>query len=324
VNESSAQEFVDDVVGRVLRGGQRVAVLGATPLAVRLVSALRSAGLGHRVVGIFDDDLSDRSETNGVSALKDMEFELLAVAGDRDKERLLDAFRQADARLPDVVIVGDAHFAFEDAALDEILAGQVVPSLANGYANSLIHLSQCLRFAATHSLRGDIAEFGTFKGGTTAVLALLAQRLGLPAIVYGFDTFNGFPPRRSVLDLYSHPGCVFTNLAAVRRNTEPLGNVKIIAGDIVETHAQLRSTPLILTFFDTDNYTPARAALPMCVEQTVVGGSIVFDHYTSIERFRYTLGERVAAKEVLADAGFLHLHGTGVFTRVFTRLPERM
>ncbi len=84
----------------------------------------------------------------------------------------------------------------------------------------------------------------------------------------------------------------------------------------METRERITGVPLLLSFFDTDNYSPARAALELCITQTVVGGSIVFDHFTSLDRFRYTIGERMAAHEKLANSDFFHLHGTGVFTRV--------
>jgi hypothetical protein len=42
---------------------------------------------------------------------------------------------------------------------------------------------------------------------------------------------------------------------------------------------------------------------------------MVFDHATGIDRFRYTLGERLAARLLLGDARYFHLHGTGVFDR---------
>ena len=38
--------------------------------------------------------------------------------------------------------------------------------------------------------------------------------------------------------------------------------------------------PIALAFVDTDNYTSAAAALEYVVPQTLVGGVIVFDHYT--------------------------------------------
>jgi hypothetical protein len=41
----------------------------------------------------------------------------------------------------------------------------------------------------------------------------------------------------------------------------------------------------------------------------------VFDHFTGVDRFLYTLGERLAAKRLLDDSRFFNLHGTGVFFR---------
>ena len=42
----------------------------------------------------------------------------------------------------------------------------------------------------------------------------------------------------------------------------------------------------------------------------------VLDHYTGVDRFVRTIGERMAAQELLADdPRFFNLHGTGVFIR---------
>ncbi len=190
----------------------------------------------------------------------------------------------------------------------------LVPSLANGYPNSLVHLYQCLANAARLGLTGAVAELGMFKGGTTMFLSRVIERLGASWPVIGFDTFGGFPPRRSPLDMYDHPGCVFTDQAAVRRYLDGR-DIEIIAGDIAETCRRLEGEDLVLTFIDTDNYTPASAALEIARERTVPGGAIVFDHFTGTDRFRYTLGERIAGRVLLGDPRWLHLHGTGVFYR---------
>ena len=91
--------------------------------------------------------------------------------------------------------------------------------------------------------------------------------------------------------MYEHPDCVFTDLAAVQRYLDGR-NIEIIAGDIACTCRRLHEEDLVLTFIDTDNYTPAQAAIEVARERTVPGGAIVFDHFTGNGRFRYTLGER--------------------------------
>ena len=114
--------------------------------------------------------------------------------------------------------------------------------------------------------------------------------------------------------MYDHEGCVFTDVSFVRRYLAGR-DVEIVAGDIVHTVRRLENEALVLSFFDTDNYTPARAALDVVRDRTLVGGAIVFDHFTGVDRFRYTLGERMAARVLLGDKRYFHLHGTGVFLR---------
>jgi hypothetical protein len=114
--------------------------------------------------------------------------------------------------------------------------------------------------------------------------------------------------------MYDHPDCVFTDLPAVQRYLSSR-NIEIIAGDIVDTASRLIGEDVVLTFVDTDNYSSARAAIQIVQERTVVGGAIVFDHFTGVDRFRYTIGERIAGLPLLDDPRFLHLHGTGVFYR---------
>ena len=119
--------------------------------------------------------------------------------------------------------------------------------------------------------------------------------------------------------MYDHPRCAFTGLAAVRRYLDQR-NVEIVAGDITETCRRLEGEDLVLLFapravIDTGNYTPASAALKVVRERTTPGGAIVFDHFTGTERFRYTLGERIAGRALLDDPRWLYLHGTGVFYR---------
>jgi O-methyltransferase len=315
------EDFLGDALAAILvRGRRHALVLGACAPATRLLADLDARGLDGVIRGIVDVDPAKRGlqlgrwKVAGPEEVVDSEFDLLLVAEDERKEQLLRAFASASASLPDVVLNGSAHFRFADERFEELLRGLLVKSTATGSPNTLVHLYQCLEFAAARGLEGYIVEFGMFRGGTTVLLAKMARKLGLHAQVIGFDTFAGFPPRRSLLDMYADSVCEFRDLEEVRRYCEPFG-VEIVVGDISETYRRLDGLPLLLSFFDTDNYTPAHAALPLCREQTISGGAIVFDHYSSLHEFRYTLGERMAAQDALADAGFFNLHNTGVFLK---------
>jgi hypothetical protein len=241
--------------------------------------------------------------------------EVLVVASDERKEELLEGALPYLAGAPKVLVAGYAQFAFRDPLLDGVLAETPIESLANGYPDVLVHIYQCLRNAARLGLRGVVAEFGMFKGGTTMIMARIIERLGTGWPVIGFDTFQGFPPRASALDMYEDPGCRFDDVELVRSYLARW-KVEIVPGDIVETAARLRDEDVVLTFIDTDNFTAAKAAIAVVQERIVPGGAIVFDHLAGLDRFRYTLGERMAAKELWDDARYLNLHGTGVFQRL--------
>lgn len=313
--------FTQSLVQRTLErvtalDSQEIALVGFTTATLAVDRALREGGLEDRILGIYDPAASG---CRALTDLRDRAHDLVVIGHDTNKATILSAYRSAAGERcspPAVVLAGTAHLDYHDPVFELLNAPALVPSYATGSPHTRQHLFQCLQAAAAHDLRGAIVEFGAFKGGTTAWLARVAKHLGLPdSPVIGFDSWAGFPPRRSVLDLYAHPRCVFTDLDAVRAYTEPLG-VQLVAGDITDTYRQLDGRPLLLCFFDTDNYSPARAALQLCAEQLVVGGSIVFDHVATTPDYVDTLGERMAAYEVLPPLGFLHLHGTGVFTKI--------
>jgi hypothetical protein len=312
-------KLLEDTQHELLAGAGPAGVLGLTPVTLRLLASLAPAGLDRAVEAVYTLAAPDACPplivpVRPFDALREAQCGVLVVAADVEKEDLLCAALPFIAGTPKVIVAGYGHLGFRDAVFEEEQAQLLVPSLANGYPNSLVHLYQCLANAARLGMCGVVAEFGMFKGGTTMFLSKVIERLGASWPVIGFDTFGGFPARRSALDMYDHPGCVFTDLAAVRRYLDGR-DIEIVSGDIAATCGRLEREDLVLTFIDTDNYTPARAAIDMVRERTVPGGAIVFDHFTGTSRFRYTLGERIAGRVLLDDRRYFHLHGTGVFYR---------
>lgn len=294
----------------------KIGLLGATPVALQLLEGLIAIQCLSFVTGIY------ASNESSIGSVPIKRFDklrmdrptLVVVASDESKEQLLfEAVPHLDPRTK-ILIAGFAHFEFSDKTFDDEVGKALIPSLANGYPNSLIHIYQCLRNASRLGLQGVVAEFGMFKGGTTMLISRFIERIGANWKVYGFDSFSGFPPPRSPLDMYSHPDCVFLDELLVRRMFEER-NVEIISGDIVHTVDQIKSQPIVLAFVDTDNFSPASAVLDVIQEQVVPGGAIVFDHFTGRNRFLYTLGERIAAKRLLDDCRYFNLHDTGVFLR---------
>lgn len=293
--------------------GARVAIVGWSAAAIELagdpVFALGAASLvGHYA---FEAGGSVLLLPELASARPD----IVVIAEDRGKEPLLEAVAQLVPAVTSIVIGGFGHFAFQDELYDRVRRDALIPSFANGYPNCLVHIYQCLRSAQMRGLTGVVAEFGMFKGGTTMLMSRFIEELGANWKVIGFDTFDGFPPKRSPMDMYAHPDCVFLDVDILRAMFGGR-NVEIVGGDVVETCSRLLDERLVLSFVDTDNFTSASAILAVVADRTQVGGAIVFDHWTGLDRHLDTIGERMAAKTLDADPRYFNLHGTGVFLRL--------
>ncbi len=314
------EKLLDDVLDESLAGLQSLAVVGRAAEVRQFTAAVRGQLGFSGKLELFGTDLDQAylgSEVRPRHELAEMQSGVVAIVEDEDKESVLALVLQhvdADA-IPKVLLAGYGHFEFRDPKFRTIKDSLLVPSIANGYANCLVHIFQCLERAAACGLDGYVAEFGVFKGGTTRFIAETIAALGRSWPVLGFDTFEGFPPRRSILDMYDHEGAEYSRFALVQQYLSDV-NVELVRGDIVDTATILRGRPMVLTFVDTDNYSAARAAIEAVIDNTAIGGAVILDHFTGERRFRYTLGERMAATELLcADPRYFNLHGTGVFLR---------
>jgi O-methyltransferase len=295
----------------------KIAIIGFTASTLKLLEALRGMQLLECISGIYISNGRDYPQSIPIKPMASLRADcpnLVVVASDKEKESLLTEAAPYLNPQTRILIAGFSHLQFSDPEFEDEVQKAVLPSLANGYPNSLIHIYQCLKNAARLRLQGVVAEFGMFKGGTTMLISQFIERLGMPWKVYGFDSFSGFPARRSPLDMYAHPDCVFLDEPMIRRMFQGR-NVQIIAGDIVQTIGQIRDEPIVLAFVDTDNFSPAAAVIDVIQDRVVPGGAIVFDHFAGRNRFLYTLGERIAAKRLLSDPRYFNLHDTGVFLR---------
>ena len=322
MNSELCADLQQQIINAITNGKKSFVFWGVNENCITLLSNLSKLGiLESYIAGIIDSDPQKQGkriynyEILPPPKANDLDIDVLVITSDAEKEETLKQFAEVDSRIPVVILSGTAHFEFHDPGFDEIKASCLVKSYANGYENSLIHIYQSIKYLAANNIKGNVAEFGIFKGGTIGFIAKTLEPFGYSDCqIYGFDIFEGFPGRKTIFDLYSNPKCEFRDYAAVedycRRH-----EIIVVKGDICETYKILQDVPLMLTFFDTDNYSPAHAALETCFRQTVKGGVLHFDHYVSQPQFLYTIGERMAAKGVLGSKNVFHLHGTGTFIK---------
>jgi O-methyltransferase len=260
IKKTDYDQLIDDLKSALANNvNSKFAIVGHTPLAYDVIGFFRSVGAENRVLGIYCEEFDRKSATvlhRSITQLGPDAPDVIVIASDSEKERLLELAARHVLPGARVVLVGYAHFEFRDKVFDEVVRSVAIPSLANGYPNSLIHLYQCLQNAARLGVNGIVVEFGIFKGGTTLLLSRFVERLGQSWPVVGFDTFAGFPPKRSVLDMYEHPDCVFREESLVRQYLAGR-NIEIVSGDVVTTVEQLRNAEIVVAFVDTDNFTPA-------------------------------------------------------------------
>lgn len=319
------EEFLTSIWNRTLeaiaQGAKSILIWGFTPESLGFVRRMNDHGVGLLVSGIVDP----RTDVQGIQVgnvrvsspelIPSLSVDTLVIAINQGKELALTEFSRLDRRTPRVVMAGNRHLEFNDPIFQEILSTCMVSSRAAGYQGMLSHIYQSIVYIASRGLKGSFVEFGVYKAGTTVFMAKTLQRLSIDAKIYAFDTFSGFPPQRSFLDLYSNQDDQFSDFDAVSEYCSGYP-IELIRGDIAESYRQIEGIPLAFSFFDTDNYSPTRMALEMCYEQTVPGGILAFDHFYCDERWLYTLGERIAVSEVLTGKGVFNLHGTGIFIKL--------
>ena len=314
-------QLLSSTISAISSGCKHIVFWGFNENCARVLSGLRVRGWDSLVTGIVDHRpfavgcRIGKAEVRSARDVSSLPLDCLVITLDREKADALLAFSRIDKRLPRVVMAGVEHLDFMDAAYERIRESLLVNSRAAGYPLMSTHLFQAIKYVAGRGLVGDVAEFGVYKGGTAVFLARMIQHFGLGSRVLAFDTFYGFPTRSNFLDLYEDPHDAFCEYDEVSRYCAG-HRIQLIRGDIRDTYKILDGTPLVLSFFDTDNYSPALAALPTVFEQTVHGGVIAFDHYHCEERWAYTIGEWIAADQFFRDRNVFHLQGTGVFVKV--------
>ena len=314
-------EFVDELWNHIEKiKNLQILFWGEVDISRELINRMNASNNGNQICGIVDFGNKNEKQVKDeliidIKKIQEISFDIIVITSDKEKETILRKFSEIDARKPQIVMAGTGHLDFGDKLYYETLKTSAILPRAFGYPNMLIHLYQSLLYIKKNNLKGNVAEFGVYKGGTAVFLARIMQSIEMKSRIFAFDTFHGFPKTRSVLDMYNDSHDEFFDYEKVTQYCKPF-DIELIKGDINETYHRIKDTKLVLSFFDTDNYSPARNALELCYKQTVKGGVLAFDHYYCDKRWIYTLGERIAAEDFLADKNVINFYGTGIFIKM--------
>ena len=130
---------------------------------------------------------------------------------------------------------------------------------------------------------GDIAEFGSYKGGNSIFLALLNKSINPNRKIFALDTFEGMP-ETSELDLHKKGDFSDSNLDELLKIKKDykLDNLIILKGLFNDTSTELlnQTNGISLSYIDCDIYQSCKDAYEISCNKLIDGGYIVFDDAT--------------------------------------------
>lgn len=163
---------------------------------------------------------------------------------------------------------------------------------------------------------GIIIEIGTWRGGSSMLIAHRLINLKMNNIFYAFDTFEGVVKSTNKDDYYNdteHSDCNYDDVKKQIQN-QNLNNLKLIKGifpDSLPSYGELHDQKFLFAHIDVDTYKSAKDILEFLWEKMTKSGIIIFDDYG----FHQTNGIRECLDEFVSMKNdcYSHYLTTGQF-----------
>jgi len=154
----------------------------------------------------------------------------------------------------------------------------------------------------TENFSGDVLELGTYKGGTTVMLARFLKKIGSKRKIFSCDAFIGLPTddkfSRTKNAKGKYSDC---DPDSVLRKFQKFGvddKIILIEGLFEKTlYDKLAEQKFSLVFVDCDLYDTTKFCLDFVFPRLSEGGIIMFDDYDRAFKENPTWGETRAADE---------------------------
>ncbi len=176
----------------------------------------------------------------------------------------------------------------------------------------------CFEYLHGSKIRGDVLEFGTFRGFSAYLMAQLIKELQYETHLYLFDSFEGLPEASSPVDKNSYE--IAMNKRWKKGNMFPGGKIEvliekaltkiiprekltIVKGFYEDTlDASIPKTKAALINVDCDLYCSAKIVLEKILEKDILqdGCLLLLDDY-NCNRANPNMGERRALRETLGS-----------------------
>jgi len=146
---------------------------------------------------------------------------------------------------------------------------------------------------ATAKVPGDIAEVGTYRGGSARLMAEASEG---KKEIYTFDTFEGLPPLVDFDAKRFSEGQYATPEDAVRDYLKPYPSVHIYKGFFPETAGPITDKRFSFVHLDVDIYQSTLDGLKFFYPRLNTGGMLVSHDYSNAEGVRRSFTEYFADK----------------------------
>ena len=147
-----------------------------------------------------------------------------------------------------------------------------------------MNLFLLIKFCLDGIPRGNIVEFGAYKGGNAIFMAHVANRVRPGTQVYALDTFRGMPTTDKAVDAHAAGDFGDVDLEALRAFVAEhrIENLHLVQGRFEDTARDViaHSAPFALAHIDCDIRSAVAYAYDVVRPAMVPGGYVVFDDAT--------------------------------------------
>lgn len=137
-------------------------------------------------------------------------------------------------------------------------------------------------FKLVFEVDGDVAECGTYKGGSAFFLARHIVERGLDKRLCLFDSFEGLSAPAAIDGDYWHSGALTSSMEDVQRALAPLGAtpfVEFYKGWIPDRFAEVADRRFCFVHIDVDLHQPSLDSIAFFYPRMEQGGIILLDDY---------------------------------------------
>ena len=147
----------------------------------------------------------------------------------------------------------------------------------------------------TQKILGDIAEVGTYRGGSSKLIAI-ARSDDSPKHIYLFDTFEGLPPLTDIDRSHFTNGQYSADLREVTAYVSAYPNISLHKGIFPESAGPIQSKRFSFVHLDVDLYEATRDAIEFFYPRMEKGAVLISHDYSTAPGVRKAIDEFMVDK----------------------------